>query len=346
MQLTNLDLFAGNPPHAPKHTARWLTSRWLARAVYGAASVGLAAALTLASVLPAAAGLLADGQTVRVLPFTVRDGDKPMLDATVAGKQGVVMLDNGTPDALFLNRAALPLPPGTLVGRGYAASGQAIEVRSHRAPSMKVQGQALALAAQVRSGDFGFTAPGLGSDFLGFVGTKMLTEDAFVLDYTHRQLVVLKVRKDGVLALKPPASEDVLLQIPFLIWPGGQPTFAGAVGAVPMVMDIDTGDSGTLYVTAQTREHLQDQKLLQAEGTEWRLSGVAIDSFKLAPTLVRVVDAGGPQDFRLEGHTDQLRLGAGFLTHYHCLWNFPAKTLTFLQPGASFLKQFVSAQNH
>lgn len=318
---------------------------WGSRLSGGVVFAAVATLLTATGTLPALAGLLAEGQSSRVLPFTLRDGDKPMIDATVAGKTGVLMIDNGTPDALFLNRAAVPLTPGALVGKGFAASGQAIEVHSHRAPSMKVQGQTLALEAQVRSGDFGFTAPGLGSDFLGFLGTKMLSDDAFMLDYTHRQLVVLKVRKDGMLALNPPVPADVLLQLPFLLWPGGQPTFAGAVGAVPMVVDIDTGDSGTLYATARTRERLQNQNQLVAEGSGWRLSDVAMGGVSFGPTLVRVVDAGGPQDFRTEGHTDLLRLGAGFLSSHACLWNFPAKTLTFLQPGSAFLRRFAPSQS-
>lgn len=314
----------------------------------GSSSLGaraLAVVLVLAATLPAAAGLLAEGQTVRVLPFTLRDGDKPMIDATVAGKKGVMLIDNGTPDALFINRAAVPLPQGQWVAKGFAASGQAVEVHSHPTPSIQIHGQPLALPARIRSGDFGFTAPGLGDDFLGFVGTKMLAEDAFVLDYARRQLVLLKVRQDGTLALAPNGAADVLVQTRFMRWPDRLPTFVGAIGVLPMLMDIDTGDGGTLYVTAATREQLKKERFLQAAGTAWQLSGLSIGGVKFEPTQLRLVEAGGPQDFRTEGRVDQLRLGAAFLARHTCLWNFPAKTLTFLQPGAPFLDQFAPARS-
>ena len=308
-------------------------------ATYRAIFVALAAALAL----PANAGLLREGQAVRVIPLSIRDGDKPMVEASIGGRQGVLMIDNGTPDLLFLNRAALALPEGRYLASGFAASGQAVHVQAHPAPRISIAGQPLDLSGDVRSGDFGFTAPGLGTDFLGFIGTPMVADDAFLLDYRHRRLLVLQAGEDGALAVASPGAPDVVVSVPFMLLPGEQPTIAASVGTLPFVTDFDTGDSGTLYASAATRDRLRGQGLLEPDGDRWRLGGLAIDGVGFAPTLVRLVIAGSPQDVRKTGHIDQLRLGARFLSANPCLWNFPARTLTFLKPDAAFLDALATA---
>lgn len=315
------------------------TSPWRAFA-----ALALALALVGGGLGSARAGLLAEGQVLRSMPFAVRDGHKPMIAARVGTDAGFMMLDNGTPDALFLNRDATALPEGSFVARGFAASGQAIEVRSHSVPAVWIDGVPVTLANTVRSGNFQFTAPGLGSDFLGFIGTGMLEGEAFVLDYARHRVSVIRVTPDRQLAIAPPSPDDIRLTTPFFIWPGEQPTVAGALGAVPLLIDFDTGDEGTVYLTAATKARLQRQQLLRPRGSAWRLAGLTIGGVAFAPVTVRVVDANGPQDFRQAGRADQLRLGAGFLASQPCLWNFPAKTLTFLKPGAAFLAGLAQAQ--
>lgn len=294
--------------------------------------------LALGIALSANAGLLEHDQSTRVIPFTLRDTDKPLIEATVAGKNGRMLFDNGTPDALFLNRDAVSLAEGKFLARGYAASGQRIEVQEHTTPAIRIAGQTVSLPERIRSGDFAFTAPAFGDDFLGFIGTKMIANDAFLLDYARRHLVLLKTGTDGALPVTPPQFDEIVATTRFMIWPGGQPTFAAAIGKLPIITDIDTGDSGTLYVTATTRRQLIAQHFLEADGKNWRLTGLTIDGVLFEPTPVRLVDAGGPADFRKEGHLDQLRVGAAFLMANTCLWNFPAKTLTFLKPDAPFLE--------
>lgn len=292
----------------------------------------------------ASAGMLAEGQVLRSMPFTVRDGHKPMVAARVGAGTGVLMLDNGTPDALFLNRAAVSLPQGQFVARGVTASGQAVEVQSHGTPAVWIDSVPAVLASTVRSGDFQFTVAGLGPDFLGFIGTGMLDDDAFVLDYARRLLSVIQVRPDRQLAIAPPSPDAIRLVAPFVIWPGALPTLAGALGAVPLLIDVDTGDAGTAYLTATTRHRLQRQRLLRPQGAGWRLAGLAIGGVRFDPVTVRLVDADGPQDHRTAGRGDQVRLGASFLAANPCLWNFPARTLTFLKPGAAFLAGLAQAQ--
>lgn len=294
-------------------------------------------ALNLAAAMPVFAGLLDEGEMIRFIPFTVRNADKPMIQATIAGKSGVLMIDNGTPDALFLNRTTLSLPKGRFVATGHAASGQAIEVEAHPAPPVEVCGKSVNLPNELRSGDFGFTAEALGDDFLGFVGTRMIENDAFLLDFARHQWVIFKVGQDGTLLAGSPQVSDVMVSVAFMIWPNEQPTIAALVGTLPMLTDFDTGDSGTLYVDAACREKLLQQKVLVADGERWLLQGLSVDGVHFKPTKVRIVEAGGKQDFRTAGHGNQLRLGAEFLAVNPCLWNYPAKTLTFLKPTAEFL---------
>lgn len=300
-------------------------------------AVGIASALGFMS-LSHAAELMANGQDVRAIPFTVRDG-KPMVEATVAGRKGVLMLDNGTPDALFLNRDALPLGKGKAVGRGTAASGQAIEVASHAAPAMAIAGRALVMMGPVRSGNFGFTKPGLGEDFLGFIGTPMVERQAFVLDYGRHRLTLLKVGTNGALPLLAPLASEVKVELRFRASPGELPTVAAALGSLPMLTDFDTGDSGTLYLSPATREKLVATGVLEAQGERWRLRGLTLGGVAFDDPVVSLGEAGSAQDLHRKriGQPDQLRLGAAFLAQYPSLWNFPARTLTFFQLGAAFL---------
>lgn len=45
-----------------------------------------AVALVLATALPANAGLICEGQVIRSILFSLRGADKPMIEATIAGK--------------------------------------------------------------------------------------------------------------------------------------------------------------------------------------------------------------------------------------------------------------------
>lgn len=122
--MTSATRFDAGPPAPAMSPLRVLTALALTLALAGG---GLGSAR---------AGLLAEGQVLRSIPFAVRDGHKPMIAARVGAESGFMMLDNGTPDALFLNRDAAALPEGSFVARGVAASGQAIDVQSHSTPAV------------------------------------------------------------------------------------------------------------------------------------------------------------------------------------------------------------------
>lgn len=285
----------------------------------------------------AQADLLPDGMALRELPFGLIDG-KPMLAVQVGGQTGVMMFDNGTPAAVFLNREALALPPGQEVGRGTAASGQEIIVQMHPAPEVVVAGLPMATENPARSGNFGFAEAAFGADFLGFVGMPAVQDHAILLDYDRQVLTVARVGPDGRMALPTPPAADVLADVAILLLPEELPMVVGAVGAVPMLLSFDTGDSGTAYLTPSTAAALQEAGLLTpvADGRA-RLEGVALGGAMIGAVDVNLVTAGGPQDMRGAGQPDELRLGAGFLADHPMIWNLAAKRITLLRQGSAYL---------
>jgi hypothetical protein len=290
-----------------------------------------------AAILPghATADLLAPGETVRVLPFSVLD-DRPFLAVRIGDTPGRMMFDNGTPEALFLNRDALALPEGTEVGRGFAASGQAITVQVHPAPAASIDGRAVPLPDRVTSGDFGFTQALYGADFLGFIGTPMVDDGAFLLDYARQTLTVLRTDADGTLAVPPPPDSAILATIAFAIWPGEQPTTAARLGDGAILVDVDTGDTNTLYIRPATRAALETAGLLVAGDAGHVLTGLVLAGYAVPPQRVDLVEAGGPADLRPTGSPDFLRLGSRFLAGQPTLWNFPARTLHILSPDTDW----------
>ncbi len=300
-------------------------------------SRALPAALVLGLAGPAAADpLLPRGQDSRIIPFALRDG-RPVLPVQVGGVEGVMMLDNGTPFPVFLNRDALALEPGTPGPQGKAASGQTITLMDHPAPTVRVAGQVLTLPDRLRSGDFGFVQAGLGADFLGFIGTPALAPHAFVLDYDRQTLTLLAVDATGALTVPAPQPADIRATVRFALWPGEQPLLAASIGAVPILTDIDTGDSGTLYLSTATRAMLQSQGHLRSEGGRHWLSGLAFGGAQFGETPVDLVMSGSAADQRAFGQPDFLRLGSAFLARHPTLWNFPAGEITVLARDATYL---------
>ena len=276
------------------------------------------------------AQLLGDGQYRREIPLQVVDG-KPLLAVTVNGQAGVMMLDNGTPEVVMFNRDAVDLGPGQEVGRGNAASGQPVVVMLHDAAEMTIAGQSFALSGKVFSGDLGFVEAGFGPAFMGFIGTPALEVNPFSIDFAQKKLIVIRA---GQLDLPP---EDVRGRIVFSIWPGEQPTSVAQIGGTAMLLDFDTGDGGTLYLRDETLASLVAAGHLTGGPDLWELSGLRIGGVGFAKMPVRLVQAGGPKDYRKTGASDFLRLGAGFLAMNPVLWNFSDRELVFLTPDAQVL---------
>lgn len=287
---------------------------------------------------PIQAQLLGDGQALRDIPFVVMDG-KPMLPAAVEGREGVMMFDIGTPSPVFLNRGAVDLPDGQEVARGHAASGQEIVVQVHPTPDLMVAGQEMDLPERVQSGDFGFAEVAFGDDFLGFVGLPAVQDNAVLLDYDRSALTVIRVDEAGVMALALPAPTDVIATLDFLLFPDELPLSVGRIGEVPVQVSFDSGDSGTLYLQPGTRARLMAEgSLATGAGGLWELAGVTLGGALMQPTPVTLIEAGGEKDGRSTGKPDELRLGAAFFAAQPTLWNFPARRMMILRPGAAIPK--------
>lgn len=272
----------------------------------------------------------------RVVPFEVATG-KPMIAVTLNGQPGRMLFDNGTPEAIFLNRDAASLPQGPEVGRGRAASGQEIVVTVTDAPDLAIAGLAYALPQKVPTGNFGFTAPAFGNDFMGFIGTPFAMAHAFTLDYTRQRLTFFKTGADGSLSVPPPPPSDIVAQISFAIWPGEHPTTAAILGTMPILLDFDTGDSGTIYLRPETKARLLASGAIRQDADRLILSSLDLGGATFRDITVAHVTSGGPNDFRGNGASDWLRLGADFLAQNPVLWNFPGQTLVFLKPDSAFL---------
>ena len=285
----------------------------------------------------ACASLLEENQNIRTILFTMRDNEKPMIEAVIAGKKGVLMFDIGTPDLVFLNRDALNLPIGRDIVRGHASSGQSINVQDHPTPLIKIDNLQVNLPAHIRSGDFRFTESGLGVDFLGFIGAKMIEKDAFLLDYATKRLLIMKLDSKGELLTNTPQSSDIKTIANFTISINGLPTIAASIGDLPIITDFDTGDSSTLYASQYLLKILSEQGNLKPENEFWRLSGLKISGKSFNSTLVKIVETKSEQDFRTGGYPDQLRLGSKFLSANPSIWNYSNKSVLFILPQAKLL---------
>lgn len=292
------------------------------------------AAVLLAA--PAHGDLLLPGQVARAIPFESADL-RPMISAEVGGTSGRLMFDLGTPDALFLNRDAVPLDAGIPAGGGTTASGQEVTVRLHAAPEVTIAGVPFAAPNPVRSGPFAFAEAGLGADFLGFVGAAAIAETAFLLDYASGSLTLFRTGADGALPVPPPPDADILAELAFDWEPRALPTATMQLGPASVTLDLDTGDRGTIYLRPGTRAALEAAGLIRTgEGDGVLLADLVLGGTSFPAIPLRHVRAGGPEDFRDDRDADLVRLGAEFLSRYPSLWNFPARTVTFLHPASAF----------
>ena len=291
----------------------------------------------VAAVSPAGAGdILPEGHDWRAVPFEVTD-TRPMIRVRVGGEYGRMMFDTGTPDAVFFNRDAAMLDAGVAGATGSAASGQTVATRRHASPEMVIADLPYDPPDEVRSGAFGFAEVGLGENFMGFIGTPMVAAHAFSLDYGRQVLTIFRVGEDGSLAVPPPEGADAVARIAFSLWPGAQPTTAALLGRMPILMDLDTGDGGTIYLRPETREALLADGVVRPGESGLVLAAVTFGGATFTDLVVRVVEAGGPEDVRRSRSSDLLRLGAGFLSQHPSLWSFPDGTVTILTPDSAFL---------
>lgn len=281
-------------------------------------------------------GLLGGGAEWREIPFAVVD-TRPLIQAQVNGTPGRLMFDTGTPLTVLVNRDAVSLEGGDGSRTGHVASGQSVDIRNHAPVPIEFGGVEIASGPVLISGDFGFTEVAFGEDFLGFVGTPAVEQGAFLLDYSRQVLTVFRTDADGALAVRSPAAEDVVARFSFVREAGEQPTTGAFIGSLALVLDFDTGDSGTLHLRPETRASLEAEGVLVVEGDEAVLRALRFGGAVFENVTVQIVEAGGAEDSRTWSGSNALRLGAGFLSEHPSLWNYPAGTITILKPDAAFL---------
>jgi hypothetical protein len=150
-------------------------------------------------------------------------------------------------------------------------------------------------------------------------------------------LTILRTDADGTLAVGPPASGEVVARFSFVRDESEQPTTGAFIGSLPIVLDFDTGDSGTLFLRPETLASLEAEGGLAVEGDEAVLRALRLGGAVFAGVTVSIIEAGGAEDGRTWSGSNSLRLGAGFLSEHPSLWNYPAGTISILEPGAAFL---------
>ena len=300
------------------------------------AHFGATMALAALTALGQEPGLLGDSVDWREIPFAIVEA-KPLVEARVNGTPGRMMFDTGTPLTVLVNRDAVALEGGDGSRTGHVASGQSVDIRNHAPVPIEVGGVQIASGPVLISGDFGFTEVAFGEDFLGFVGTPAVEEGAFLLDYSRKVLTVLRTDADGALAVRPPSAGEVVARFSFVREEGEQPTTGAFIGSLALVLDFDTGDSGTLHLRPETRASLEAEGALVVEGDEAVLRALRFGGAVFENVTVELVEAGGAEDGRTLSGSNSLRLGAGFLSEHPSLWNYPARTITILKPDAAFL---------
>jgi hypothetical protein len=277
-------------------------------------------------------------QAVFVLPFHLINGHI-FIDGAVGGRHGKFMFDTGTEFAFLLNNHYLSLRKQTLVGRGHAGSGQEMVLyRQQKALARVELGNALRFdrLQDVIHTDWRFLEEGYGIPaFFGSIGHEMNRNYAFVIDYDAQTIVFHPYDSDGrapTLAIDP---ARVVARLEFIATGvgGKMAEVAMVIGSHPVTAVFDTGNPGSLSLSASTRDELMRAGLLQltevnhaygsygpfrrADVAGLRHAGIAlVDQRNLAFT---------------EAGMDRIGLGYQFLKDYVSVWDYHGRTLTLLR---------------
>lgn len=245
-----------------------------------------------------------------------------LIEGQVDGQTGVFILDTGSPFPFFLNREFVNLGPGEVAAHGNAGSGQSVEVRLHReAHALRLAGGVTVAQPEVRSGNLGFVAKGLGIPLLGFVGSGFLRDYRFTLDGRLGEVRLCPAAADLAQAGESKPLAVIRLQ------PAEEvPSLLVEVGDRRMPAILDTGAADSVSLTASTRAALSASGLLTSEGQgAARTLGLhALRHNGLRFDLVGAKDGGQSSDRMILGH--------GFLLRYRSVWDLRAGTVELLTP--------------
>jgi hypothetical protein len=272
------------------------------------------------------------------LPFHLVNGHI-FIDGAVDGRRGKFMFDTGTEFAFFLNNHFLPLRKQTLVGRGHAGSGQEMVLYRQRKPLARVEiGKALRFD-QVEGflhTDWRFLEEGYGMPaFFGSIGHGLNRNYAFVIDYDLQTIEFHPYNADGNATTLTIDPARVVARLAFTATgvDGKMPEVPMLIGGHPVTAFFDTGNPGSLELSASTRAALVRQGLLQLTDMN-HVYGIH--------ALFRRADVSGLRhadtalvDLRnlafTEAEQDRIGLGYQFLKHYISVWDYQGRTLTLLR---------------
>lgn len=263
------------------------------------------------------------------------------LSGEVNGTSGKFMLDTGTRDSVVLNDHLLSLGGGEQKGQGQVGSGQSYSRVLH--PCVNRIGLRGApeqqRLANIESNNLDFIENDITPDFLGFLGYDAFAGYSFKLDYARLTLTFYKADKGE--RLPSLEGETVLATLPFTTRKRpNDPFISVTLGGVPFVAAFDTGQSGTLEMSQQTRNSLIARKILiPLPGKDEDGNAVyRIEQLKLPNGLtvslpaLPISEPGSIADKGIGITEDKaIFLGYLFLNQFKSVWDFPNHTLYLLQ---------------
>jgi hypothetical protein len=282
---------------------------------------------------PLADALIGDVPVAHV-PFEILRG-YAFVEGSVAGQRGVFILDTGTPDGVFLNHAAVDLPPGERVSIGRSGSAQGSagrrqEVFRHSSVGgIIIAGRELPVQDVVRSSDFSYVTDmangGLRPDILGFIGLPLLAEHEITLDYQQRRMSLHRLDRDGRPWVGHVDPEDVVVVMPFRRGDGPQrhlPFTDVDIAGIRFEALLDNGTLGDLALTPEAADMLQAAGTLRPEPCGQSIQGLRVQGL--------AITAGTP--VVRDSTANSMRLGYNLLRHYRSVWNYRLGTVTLLRP--------------
>ncbi len=270
-----------------------------------------------------------------ILPFHLRDGFI-LVDGKVNDKKGKFMFDTGTPFSFILNGDYLGFDNSQLVTSGNAGSGQGVSLYNEDSLSgLQIADQYnKAGLKNILYSNFGFIAPAVGEDFLGFIGYEFFKNYEFSIDYRQQIISLYRLDQNGVsTAARTNMNRDTVAVLTFNTEEKLGANCCNNGWQKKIKGKFDTGNQGETALTAETKKDLESAHLLAvvnegynfgdvAKGTSnYSLKHVQCNGYKLALPLSRLKP----------GETDELYLGYSFLNQYVSVWNFKKKTITLLR---------------
>jgi hypothetical protein len=307
----------------------WTTIAGLALAGMGASAI-VAGELPAKPELPNAPEIRLPAKTVTLPIVMVRE--YPFIEGEIAGVKGKLMLDTGMQRRLSVNDHRVPLTGGNKTGTGHFGSGETFDVREHAAvEGVRIGHLRFPEVTKVESQDARMLER-ITPDFLGWVGHGAFADHAMKLDY--RRLKVTFYAGTSKEYLK---GEKVMTILPFETRKiPNVPLLPARIGDVDIIVSLDTGMYGALYISEAKRQRLVALGLLKstADPDAHDLSGVRIANRVDGRFQNIEVDKGPSPSARPVGVTEdvELELGYVFLRQYKTVWDYREKRLYLLAP--------------